>query len=235
MPNLAHNWLVPDIGDLRRHWGEQRMRLANSRVLSTVTEILARIDDERWVRPESVYRIRPVEAGGPGWLELGGRTRLRSPLAAHRMRRATRLAVGICTLGAGLDERVRETFAAGEALRAVLLDEIGSLMIYRLADRLERLIRSEARRLGLEASGVLCPGDPGFDLHEQRLLLDLAGGSSVGVSVTPGGMLTPQKSLTLVMGLGTRMPAWSHADNCARCRARNSCPHRRPSPGCMIA
>ena len=47
----------------------------------------------------------------------------------------------------------------------------------------------EAAILRLEASGVLNPGEDGFDLSEQATVAQLAGGETIGVSVTTTGML----------------------------------------------
>lgn len=226
MPSLPEPRISLTREDVCRAWGERRTRLAAGRVPAAVTEILGRMHDERWLQPASSHGIREIAGSSSGWLELNDGTRLESPLIAHRLHRATLLAAGVCTVGGELRRRVNGWFAAGEPLKAVLLDEIGSLALHRLGDCLEQLIRAEARRMGLDASGVLNPGEPGFDLSEQRKVTELAGGAGIGVSLTAAGMLSPEKSLTLVMGLGKRIPHWHRSENCAHCGARRRCPYR---------
>lgn len=227
---------VPVISDLRvsvnaesvcRAWGERRELLARGRVFTLLADILRQMETEQWLEPAISYQTWQLTGSGSGWLELCNHTCLHSPLLVHRLRRATHLATGVCTLGDRLARQVSEYFAAGEPLKAVLLDEVGSLALYQLSDRLEEIIRTEARRRGLETSGVLNPGDNGFDLRAQAQVVALAGGSDIGIRVTNAGVLSPAKSLTLVMGMGKRMPRWRRGDSCGSCEARKRCPYRQ--------
>jgi hypothetical protein len=107
-----------------------------------------------------------------------------------------------------------------------MLDEIGSLALYRLADQFATLMRDEAGSMDLAASGVLNPGEEGFDLSQQVAVLRAAGGESIGVHVSGAALLLPQKSLTAVMGFGVNLPSWDRGENCGRCATRTRCPYR---------
>lgn len=222
------NLRVPlSIEDVTRAWGSRRARLASPRMLALVAELLERAATENWLQPAVSFRVWPVVESGPGWMELRDGTRLHARLLSHHLRGASHLALGVCTVGAALENRVSEWFAASERLRAVVLDDIGSLALYGLSDQLEALLQKEAETLGLEASGVLSPGEDGFDLSEQAKVAELAGGGSIGISITSTAMLIPRKSLSMVMGFGARMQKWGRAERCARCGARERCPHRQ--------
>jgi hypothetical protein len=227
MPVITNVCLSLSAGDVTRAWGSRRARRASPRMLTLVSEILARMDAEHWLQPAISYRIWGVAGHGSGWMELTGGTRLQASLLTRHVSRATHLAIGVCTLGGVLGKRVSEWFASGDRLRAVLLDEIGTLALYKLSDQLEETIREAAGLKGLEASGVLSPGEDGFDLREQGTVVELAGGADIGVSLTDTGMLVPHKTLSMLVGLGNRMPRWSRAERCARCQKRARCPHRR--------
>lgn len=168
-------------------------------------------------------------------MELAGGMRLRSAQAAHRLRGAAWLAAGVCTIGGRLEQQVRASFAAGRQLQAVLLDEIGTRALFRLADDLEACLRREAQRLGITASGVLNPGEPGFPLREQRTVMELADAARIGVSATTDGVMSPGKTLTLIMGLGEAMPLWERGQSCARCRAQPRCMYRRTVADARLA
>ena len=208
--------------------------VAGGRIHATASALVARSEAERWLRPAISYEIWPIAAANSDCLELADGIRLRSVQAAHRLRGAVWLAAGVCTLGGRLEQQVRASFAAGEHLHAVLLDDIGTRALFRLADDLEARLRREARHLGFEASGVLNPGEPGFRLREQRTVVGLAGGARIGVSVTPSGMMSPGKSLTLIMGLGDAMPVWGRGESCARCRAQPRCSLRRAAADACV-
>lgn len=215
------------VEDVRRAWGSRGARLASPRMLALVADLLERAETESWIQPAVSFRVWPVVEQGPGWMELCNGSRLEARLLSHHLRGASHLALGVCTVGAMLENRVSEWFALSERLRAVVLDDIGTLVLYLLSDQVEELLQKEAAILGLEASGVLNPGEDAFDLTEQAKVAELAGGDSIGVSVTSTGMLIPRKSLSLVMGLGARMPKWGRGERCARCGARERCPHRQ--------
>ena len=222
------NLRVPlSLDGVTRAWGSRRARLASPRMLSLVTELLERVDTENWLQPAVSFRAWPVVESGPGWMELSGGSRLRASLLSHYLRGASHLALGVCTVGAAIENHVSEWFAANERLRAVVLDDIGTFALYRLSDQFETLLQKEAAVLGLEASGVLSPGEDGFELSEQAKVAELAGGESIGVSITSTGMLIPRKSLSMVMGFGALMPKWGRGERCARCGARERCPHRQ--------
>lgn len=215
------------VEDVTRSWGSRSARLASPRMLAIVAELLERAETEHWMQPSLSFRAWPVLQHGLDSTELGNRSRLRAQVVNLHLRGATHLAVGVCTVGAGVETRVTDWFASGGRLRAVVLDEIGTLALYRLADELEALLQKEAAILRLEASGVLNPGEDGFEISEQATVVQLAGGERIGVSVTSTGMLVPRKSLSLLMGFGARMPKWSRGELCAMCGARQRCPHRQ--------
>jgi hypothetical protein len=222
----------PDLGiqvtldDVTASWGPRRARLASPRMLELLSTLLAQIDAEGWIQPKLSFRIWPVASSGPGWLDLRGGSRITSRALGHHLPGATFVAAGVCTIGDAIEKRVSEGFAAGDRLRAVMLDEIGTLALFRLADRLEREIQAEAARMGLEAGGALNPGEDGLDILQQATVVELANGPSIGIS-NAAAMLVPRKSISMLLGIGSRMPKWDRGERCAVCAARDRCPHRR--------
>ena len=210
-----------------RAWGPRRARLTTPRMLARVSDILARMDAEQWLRPAITYRVSEIVGSGPGWMELASGLRLQAPLLAHHFPRATHLAAGICTLGSALENQASKWFASSDRLSAVVLDDIGTFALYELSDRVEPILQQAAASMGLEASGVLAPGEDGFDLAEQRTVAELAGGAEIGVSLTATAMFVPRKTVSLLVGFGHRMPRWSRGERCAVCSSRERCPHRR--------
>ena len=154
-------------------------------------------------------------------------SRLDSSLVARYLGQATHLVFGVCTLGEKLQQQMRMNFDQKKQLQAVLLDEIGTLLLYKLCDHFEEIMCQQAKVMQLQASGAFNPGDEGFDISQQGRVLELAGGRDVGVTLQGGGILVPHKSITAVVGLGRRMPVNTRAERCARCHSRDRCPHRQ--------
>jgi hypothetical protein len=202
---------------------------ASPSMLARAEEILDHIVAGNWFEPALSYRIEPVASRGPGFMTFPGGMRLRSQLLSHRLGRATHLAFAVCTLGGRFTAELRRLFAAQQPAQAMIIDALATLAIYRLGEEFEKLMQLIAVEMTLQASGPINPGEDGFDLSEQRTVLQIAGGADIGVSLSSGAMLSPEKSMTTIIGLGRRMQHWTRADNCSRCRARERCQFR-PAP-----
>ena len=55
---------------------------------------------------------------------------------------------------------------------------------------------------------------------------NLVQSDEIGVSLTSSGVMSPQKSVSMVIGIGPHMPTWSQEEVCARCSLRKTCPYR---------
>lgn len=224
IPELRVNLTAADIcrsGVLARNGPASPSMLARS------ARILELVDMENWFEPAVSYGLRPVVSQGAGFVEIPGAIRIRSQLLSHRLRRATHVAIGVCTLGARITAEIRKRFAAKQPAQAMIIDELGTLALYRLGEIFEKLMQGKAAQMGLQISGPLNPGEDGFDLGEQSTVLQIAGAADIGVSLTGGAMLSPEKSLTTMVGMGKRMLRWTRAETCTHCRARERCAFRQ--------
>ena len=188
-------------------------------------EALAMIKRDNLAAPAMACRIVPVVRVAGGIIELGGTT-VHAPGLAGAAGRLQAVAAAVCTLGAALERRISALFAERRRLLALALDDIGNEMLFRLADRSVATIRRRARRDGLESGIEASPGDTGLALDQQATVLALAGATGIAVSARGNSMLSPVKSLSLMVGLGQGMglrPAPGRCDCCPsrdRCRAK---------------
>lgn len=186
-------------------------------------EALAMIERDELVRPAFGYRILPVIGSRGDALDVGGFTLLAPGFEAGSVR-VTALAAAACTLGAALETRVSELFAARRPSLALALDAIGTAMLYRTSDRALAAIRRAARREGLAAGAQSGPGDPGIGLDQQAAVLAMACGEERGITLTSGGMLAPARSVSFVVALGPDIARRSASSaRCARCPSRGRC------------
>lgn len=227
MPVLTEIRQTLSVEDITSSWGVRQTRLASSRVKALLSKLLEQVELHNWIQPKLSFKVHAVVLRTREQFILRGRSRISSPMLGHYLPTATHVAAGVCTVGDAIENQVRAGFASGDRLRAAILDEIGTLALYRLGDQLEEMVQREALGLGLEASGALNPGEGGFPIAQQEIVLELAGGTAIGISNTSTGMLRPCKSLSMIMGLGKRMRKWSRHERCEVCAARNRCPHRR--------
>jgi cobalamin-dependent methionine synthase I len=132
--------------------------------------------------------------------------------------------MAICTIGGELEEACARSQAAGETLPALLLDSIGSAAAEAAADALNALVCDEALRLGLGTEGRESPGYGAWDISFQPRLLELLPARELGVSLTPGLMMMPRKSVSFAVRLTDRPQ--QAGSRCDRCNL-TTCRHRR--------
>ena len=185
-------------------------------------EALALAERDALVAAAYSYRIVPLERPAGDTLCLDGE-RLEAPWLLPESGTLTAVACGVVTIGAALEERVHELFAARRAALAVALDELGNELLFAAARRAQDRMLAEATRLGLEMAGELRSGDPGLAIETQTTVLRLADADAIGVELSSGLVMRPLKSTSMVLGVGVSLPSvnWSRCDYCPsleRCR-----------------
>lgn len=137
---------------------------------------------------------------------------------------AGQVAVGLCTIGPRLEQECARRIIAGETLVALLLDGIGSAAAEAAADFLNALVCDAARRRGLTTEPRESPGYGAWDITGQAALLGLLPAEKLGITLTPGLMMTPRKSVSFAVRLTDRpVPVGSRCEPCDLV----SCRHRR--------
>jgi hypothetical protein len=180
------------------------------------------IEREELIDAAYCYRIVPLDEPPNACLRAGGET-LDAMRLVPESGQLTAVAAAICTLGSALEQRITALFAERRTSLALALDGLGNELLFALSRRLQDRIVNETRKSRLSAAGELRPGDPGLSLQAQPAVLRLAGADTIGVRVTPGQLLTPLKSMSLVLGIGVDLPParWSRCDDCpsaSKCR-----------------
>ncbi len=229
MAVITDLYLPLNADDVARACEPRRERRTSPAILDCISSVLAQMHEEQWLGPAISYQVHPITDRATHWIELSGRIRLTSPLLLHRLRRASSMVFGVCSIGPKISQQATGWFAVRERLKAVVLEGIGTVALFKLGDYLGALISKQSLAMGLQASGVSSPGEEGFDLTAQADVLELAGGSDIGVLAKGGGLLVPHTSMTSVIGLGENMSAWRRGDSCAACNARERCPYRHDS------
>lgn len=135
--------------------------------------------------------------------------------------------VGLVTIGSALEERARELRRSGQALAAFMLDEAGMWAVAQAIVAARALAEKSAAERGWGVGAELAPGQlAGWAIAEQRLLATLLDFSSIGVTVTESGMLVPQKSASLMVGVGPGYESAVVESPCRYCELSETCRSR---------
>lgn len=226
MPIVKGATLALTFEEIAQYPGLRCRGLARSKSADLLRSHLKEINSQSLFQPDFAYNIVPLEHISQGCMYLPGNKVLPAPIAAHRLKRASHVVLAVCTLGEEIDSAISQLFHRKKRFHAMIMEELSNYALFKLSGLLEERVTKEADGLGLMASGPLSPGDDGFELSAQQLIIDLAGAADIGVNLSSGQMMNPRHSVSILYGLGKQMPQWTHAQNCEDCSSRERCKHR---------
>ncbi len=192
-------------------------------VLSLFDEALAL--GESLMEPRVVYRAVPVTEQGMEHIEAGGE-RLHIPAIGRLWGPLEQVGAGICTVGAGIEDRVRRLWDERELPLAVMLDSVGSAAVESLAEYANDLLCQAAIPAGVKVTNRISPGYAGWETAEQAALFGLCPGRPVGVTLNESCVMTPGKSISFLVGIGPDARVDHYFTQCRRCWMRD-CAYRR--------
>lgn len=236
MPVLNEFEFEISLADLRQLRTLHSKKGLNSGIRALLPEVLAEVEERALLRPAIAWESRRVlEVSGSRVRLAGGSELAQAEAVVELLGDAEELVMVVGSIGPALDLLSRDWFANGRELEAFVLSEVGNLAVGKLNDCIPQSIADWAVGRGLETSGALSPGGTGIDLSEQRVVVELASAERIGVELTSTCMLTPLKSISMVIGLGHGLPKWSHAQACELCASRDRCRLRRVDSETAVA
>jgi hypothetical protein len=170
----------------------------------------------RLMAPRVVYRTVAVTGGAADRIDAGGE-RLQIPQIARLWGGVEAVGAGICTVGEGIERRVRELFDAREFPLAVMLDSVGSAAVESLAGYANDLLCQAGLRAGTKVTNRISPGYAGWDTAEQAALFRLCPGDPIGVRLNAACFMTPGKSISWLVGIGPGARVDHYFTQCRRC------------------
>lgn len=186
----------------------------------------ALLDEMRVYLAESAfaYEVLPVDDVNAKGVLLSNRAMVR--VRSEALSEARSLAVAICTIGPGLEQAVSGYFKKEEALRGLMLDSLSNAALDGVVREAWRAVERQAGLNGDRTGAPIYPGNDRFPLAEQPTLFSLVDAGKIGVRLICSGMMSPQKSVSFIMGIGPRVPAWTPGAACDSCNLTNTCKYR---------
>jgi hypothetical protein len=179
----------------------------------------------RLITPRAALRWAVLDGQDDGSLRAEGVT-LTIPDIRRHWGAVRQLAVAIVTIGDALERRVAELWDARELPLAAMLDSVGSGAVESLAEYVNDLLCQEGIARGVKVTNRISPGYGAWDVAEQALLFRLCPGAPVGVQLNEACFMTPQKSISLLVGAGPHARVDHYFSQCARCWMAD-CAYRR--------
>ncbi len=197
-------------------WADWQAALADARAL---------------VQPAAIWEAFAIREVRHDRLLLATGTTLGGGPVAAVVAGAAELVIGVCTVGPAISRRASEYQRSGQRLRAMFLDDLGSWAVDQVRQQLCRTIEAEAAARGWRASASLSPGESEWPVTEQAALFSLLDARPIGVTLTESLVMSPIKSLSLIIGIGPGPLGVEGAGNCDFCTLRERCAYRRRRTG----
>jgi hypothetical protein len=194
----------------------------NPRIKSLIQELLDEV--HHLIKPLVVFKMFKVKSVNTNRMILRNGEIFSDPKITGTFKNARDILIAIGTIGIGLESEVSRLFTKNEALKAFLLDGIGSAAIDCLASETCNILRSLIGELKI--SSPLGPGIGGVPFSEQRHIYNMIKTETSEITIMSAGMLVPRKSISMIMGVGENMPTWLKSDVCDRCKLGKTCRHR---------
>lgn len=178
------------------------------------------------IEPSYSYLFKDMERVEGSRSFIKGQVVFESEAIARLLERCEKIAVFILTIGSRLEETVGQLADDNLIVEAYVLDAIGSSVAESLADLVQEKIGNEAHAQGLCISRRFSPGYCDWDISQQEMVFSALNGDSSGVFLSEEFMMTPQKSISGIIGIGLGDSDMDSFNPCKTCNKRN-CPGRR--------
>jgi hypothetical protein len=212
-----------DKEEILRYQGYSRnkIREPNQNILRITEEEINR--GYSLFKPQGIYSLIKIKGSA-----LEGRINLESGLIFRfaksiikQLKGASHLLVGVVTIGDLLEKKVSDLFSQGEYPRALTLDVIGTVAVEDFSRKVRKLARQEVIEQGFKTSRHFSPGYSGWEVSQQEIVFKSIPSDNIGVSLTKGFMMLPQKSLSWVIGAGKEIIVSSEEENkCKDCQSK---------------
>lgn len=155
-------------------------------------------DGKKISEPKAIYKDYWVKSVGEHSVVLeGSGFDLLGKSAAHRLWNAKKVTLFVVTIGPGLEKRIKEETSIANA---AILDAVGSVAVESVVDYINELTEGRARDQGFKALKRFSPGYGDWELKEQKGLLHQLNASQIGITLTAGHLMQPEKSVSGAIG-----------------------------------
>lgn len=173
------------------------------------------------LRPRLIYSQLELKTVIHERLLLPGGGKLQGGLLAQHLSPAEEIVLVVCTIGEAIDSAIAEAFKA-DTLFGLSLDGLGNAAVEDLANQACSYFEQMARAKQLEVSIPLSPGMEGWPVEAgQDQIFGLVPAQKIGVKLNRSWMMSPNKSLSMVIGMGEHLAGGGK--QCDFCMLNETC------------
>lgn len=170
----------------------------------------------RLARPRAIFRIDGVRLLEPRRLTLDTPAMFNGAVGQF-LAHSRFVASFVVTIGSALERLSRRWLKRGAIVRGMVADAIASEAAEAAAARCQQDVGDWAHARGLEITPRYSPGYCGMDVRQQAGLFAMLPAKRIGVRLTPSFLMTPIKSVSGLIGIGSPADVTPEAYPCSRC------------------
>lgn len=227
---IKNNWTITfDEEQFITFHGDSFARLLqNSTRRDTLRQAAAEMAEA--VQPAACWDTFPIQKIMHEKLVLANGMRIGGGPVVPVIGGAEALMVAICTVGSAADRVIAAAQKQKELFKTMILNDLAAWAVDMVRQQLCLQFEAETRQQGLRVSAPLSPGESVWPIKEQAILFSLLDAGQIGVSLSPSMVMTPLKSLSMIMGFGAQPMGVEGASNCDFCSIKDRCNYRRLRP-----
>ncbi|WP_139044385.1 hypothetical protein [Leptolinea tardivitalis] len=177
-------------------------------------------------RPELTLICKPVHRKDHRFIYLDEHIRLEGKTIERALRPADGAIVFFATLGSGVDVVISNSFKEDPAL-AYAMDASASCLIDSIGTIVCQVSEDVMNQTGLRTGIPISPGAPDWDAATgHRQLGALFAGLPLNIKINSSGMMTPVKSISMLIPYGRQMDQSSRS--CDFCAMSATCTYKPP-------
>lgn len=209
-----------DINSILKGQGVQPAK-ADSSLRAEAEEVLEQAQE--LIYPAAMFDTFQVKDYHHQTIELEDGGVFEGKLAARILAGAREVALGVCTIGAGL-ENLSEQLFRKDPVKAMALTGAGIAALRLTSETMLAEIRKTAAGKQWGSGMRAQPGQEGWSIEQQKVIFDRLPAEMIGVRLNKSYLMIPKKSVSSVVGLGPDMRPDGIA--CDFCSKRKQCPWR---------
>jgi hypothetical protein len=199
-----------------------KVRVRQPRLVALAERAIA--EGKLWIRPQVAYQVLKIQEVKPSLVILTKGAQLKGSGIARKLAGADFLIMAVATIGPELEQQILRV-TKREAAFAFALDGCGTAAVGALTIAVRRFFADHARGRQLTTTAPFYPGTNDWDLAAAQIqLFSIVDASAIGVGLNSSFLMTPCKSVSMVIGAGANMQ--SAAQPCEECGSSATCRHK---------
>lgn len=179
------------------------------------------------LHPAACYELFPIDSLLHERVILADGTRIGGGPVVEVVRGAEVLILAVCTVGPEVDAHIKRHQQAGGLFQMMILDELASWGVDQIRQGLFADLRESLKaERDWRVSAVLSPGESAWTVADQATIFRLLDASAIGVALNDSMLMTPLKSLSMLMGAGSQPMGVEGLTNCDFCSIKETCRYR---------